>query len=279
MLVFSRKVGEELVLPNHGVTIGVVAVAGGRVRLGIAAPPEVPVHRKEVWHRIRASRGGGSDRAAANGEPLRVLIADADQALSLSYAVALERSGFDVDVAIASNGLRCVDQLRKCRPHVLVLDPSILWGGGDGVLALMREESEVPAVPVLVHQSPGNGEASEDLDFPVCARACKPLPPEKMVSMIWQLANGRRARQRKSTETESDADWQHELRRKIAARTHGHVLGLDIEVVDGRLVVHGRSRSYYGKQLACAAALELMKTLDSPRFTEVELDIAILGGR
>jgi carbon storage regulator CsrA len=37
MLVLSRKVGEEIVLPSHGVTIGVVAARGGRVRLGIAA--------------------------------------------------------------------------------------------------------------------------------------------------------------------------------------------------------------------------------------------------
>ncbi len=62
MLVLSRKVGEEIVLPIYGVTIGVVAVAGKRVRLGITAPPDVKVHRKEVWQRARASseaRPGG----------------------------------------------------------------------------------------------------------------------------------------------------------------------------------------------------------------------------
>ena len=64
MLVLSRKVGEEIVLPNCGVTIGVVAVNGSRVRLGIAAPPETSVHRKEVWHRIRESRESGHDCAS-----------------------------------------------------------------------------------------------------------------------------------------------------------------------------------------------------------------------
>ena len=38
MLVLSRTTGEEIVLPNRGVTIGVVAVNGKQVRLGIAAP-------------------------------------------------------------------------------------------------------------------------------------------------------------------------------------------------------------------------------------------------
>jgi carbon storage regulator len=71
MLVLTRKAGEEIVLPNQGVTIGVVAVNGRKVRLGIAAPPETSVHRKEVWHRIRESRESGPDSCEADCEPLR----------------------------------------------------------------------------------------------------------------------------------------------------------------------------------------------------------------
>lgn len=274
MLVLSRKVGEEIVLPNHGVTIGVVAVNGKRVRLGIAAPVEIPIHRGEVWRRIRAPRECGQDSRKADCEPLRVLIADADRTLSSSYQEALVERGFDVDTVI--NGLECASHLRKCPPHVLVLDPSILWGGGEGVLALMREKSEVPAVPVLVHASPDNGAVSADLASAVLARATKPLPPEEMAAMIRQLANGSGSRQERPNANDCSTDWQGEMRRKIAARTHGHVLGLEVEVIDGRLVVHGRSHSYYGKQLACAAALELMKTPDSAFFTEIELDVDLL---
>ena len=178
-----------------------------------------------------------------------------------------------------TNGLECVSHLRKCPPHVLVLDPSIPWGGGEGVLALMREESEVPAVPVLVHASPDDGAASADLAFAVRAGASKPLPPEEMASLVRQLANGSGSRQEGPNANDGGTDWQHEMRRKIAARTHGHVLGLEVEVIDGRLIVHGRSRSYYGKQLACAAALELMKTPDSAPFTQIELDVEVLQSR
>lgn len=53
MLVLSRKVGESVVLPEHGVTVTVVAVQGDKVRLGFAAPPSVTIHREEVWQRLQ----------------------------------------------------------------------------------------------------------------------------------------------------------------------------------------------------------------------------------
>lgn len=52
MLVFSRKVGEGVVLPSCGVVVTVTRVAGKRVRLGVLAPPDVQVHRGEVAQRI-----------------------------------------------------------------------------------------------------------------------------------------------------------------------------------------------------------------------------------
>jgi carbon storage regulator CsrA len=55
MLVLSRKCGERIVirgeelgLPGCSVTVTVVAVEGGRVRLGIVAPAEVSVARAEL---------------------------------------------------------------------------------------------------------------------------------------------------------------------------------------------------------------------------------------
>ena len=52
MLVLSRKVGERIVI-GQGVTITVLDVNGPRVRLGIVAPADVPVHRSEVGQRIQ----------------------------------------------------------------------------------------------------------------------------------------------------------------------------------------------------------------------------------
>jgi carbon storage regulator CsrA len=60
MLVLSRKVGEQVILPDCGVTVEVVAVSGKRVRLGFAAPSGTRVHRTEIWQRICQADGNGS---------------------------------------------------------------------------------------------------------------------------------------------------------------------------------------------------------------------------
>ncbi len=57
MLVLSRGRNDKVVFPTLGISVEILRVAGNKVRLGIDAPHEVPVHRHEV-----------SDRIAANGE-------------------------------------------------------------------------------------------------------------------------------------------------------------------------------------------------------------------
>jgi len=51
MLVLSRKRGEAIVI-GDGVTLTVLEVHGGRVKLGFDGPAEVPIHREEVRRRI-----------------------------------------------------------------------------------------------------------------------------------------------------------------------------------------------------------------------------------
>ena len=54
MLVLSRKKNESIVI-NDDITIVVVEIRGDKVRLGVEAPKEVPVHRREVFDAIRRS--------------------------------------------------------------------------------------------------------------------------------------------------------------------------------------------------------------------------------
>ena len=54
MLVLSRKKNESIVI-NNDVTVTVVEIRGDKVRLGIVAPKEVPVHRQEVFDAIHAA--------------------------------------------------------------------------------------------------------------------------------------------------------------------------------------------------------------------------------
>jgi carbon storage regulator len=51
MLVLSRKKNESIVI-NNDVVVTVVEIRGDKVRLGIVAPKEVPVHRQEVYDAI-----------------------------------------------------------------------------------------------------------------------------------------------------------------------------------------------------------------------------------
>lgn len=53
MLVLARKKNESIVI-NDQITIVVVDIRGDKVRLGITAPKEVPVHRREVFEAIQA---------------------------------------------------------------------------------------------------------------------------------------------------------------------------------------------------------------------------------
>jgi carbon storage regulator len=53
VLVLSRKCGETIVIGN-GITVTIIEVKGERVRLGVNAPPEVPIHREELQRKIAA---------------------------------------------------------------------------------------------------------------------------------------------------------------------------------------------------------------------------------
>jgi carbon storage regulator len=55
MLVLSRKVGQRIRV-GDSVTITVVRVTGGGVRLGIEAPPELPVVREELFQQMESER-------------------------------------------------------------------------------------------------------------------------------------------------------------------------------------------------------------------------------
>lgn len=65
MLVLSRKENQRVMVefPDGPlVEVMVVEIRGDKVRLGFVAPPEVPIHREEIWVQIQ----GGIDTQPAN---------------------------------------------------------------------------------------------------------------------------------------------------------------------------------------------------------------------
>jgi carbon storage regulator len=63
MLVLSRKKNESIVI-NNDITVTVVEIRGDKVRLGIVAPKEVPVHRQEVFDAIHGAKEAPEPTAA-----------------------------------------------------------------------------------------------------------------------------------------------------------------------------------------------------------------------
>ena len=59
MLALSRKKGEALVI-NNNIEVTVLEVKGDQVKIGISAPKEVPIYRKEVYLQIQDSNAGRS---------------------------------------------------------------------------------------------------------------------------------------------------------------------------------------------------------------------------
>ena len=66
MLVLTRKPGEAIVIGDD-VEIEIVAIGGGKVRVGITAPRSTTVHRKEVYVELQAEAGADGAEPSGNG--------------------------------------------------------------------------------------------------------------------------------------------------------------------------------------------------------------------
>ena len=61
MLIVTRRIGERIMIGSD-VTVTVLGVKGNQVRLGVDAPKSVPVHREEIFERIKHERDPERDR-------------------------------------------------------------------------------------------------------------------------------------------------------------------------------------------------------------------------
>ena len=70
MLVLTRKTGQSIMIGDD-IEVSVLAVSRDKIRIGITAPKEVPVFRKEVWISIKegeeGEEGEPGDASSQNG--------------------------------------------------------------------------------------------------------------------------------------------------------------------------------------------------------------------
>jgi CheY-like chemotaxis protein len=130
---------------------------------------------------------------------LRVLMADGDSILLSLYRAFLSTEA--LDVRTASTGLECLEQLRRWRPDVLVLDAELPWGAGAGVLEVMREDPTLPEVPVLLLAANPGAATEEATSLRDYALLIKPVPPSMLVGVIRTLA---------------ESGWGETVRREVA---------------------------------------------------------------
>lgn len=108
-----------------------------------------------------------------------ILFADGDRVLRDTYVELFSSHGLQVETA--RDGLECLAKLRRFVPDLLILDLELLWGGSDGVLAWLREERTLPALPVVVMASAGRG---LDIEPPVVALLSKPFASPTLLASV-----------------------------------------------------------------------------------------------
>ena len=193
-------------------------------------------------------------------------MADPDESLPSVYQEPLAHEGFEV--ITASSGLECVARLREQVPDLLVLEPQLPWGGGDGVLAMMGEAPELASVPVIVLTSCHDPDVLNRVwRFPISGYHLKPLTPDRLAKQLRALLN-------QPTRLFNLAEQTGRLERSIEKRTGGRIRNLRVETVGGRVSVRGRSDSFHVKHLALAAIREAFDASDS-QSDAIELDIEV----
>ena len=117
---------------------------------------------------------------------VRVLLADPDEFSATTYADCLRQRG--AIVTTASTGLECLERLQDFVPDVLVLEPELLWGGGDGVLAVIHEQPELrPAFVVLVSYARDRSLLHRVSRFKVDDYQVKPLSAARLANRLSRM--------------------------------------------------------------------------------------------
>lgn len=100
MLVLSRKLGEKVVVPQCGLSVTVQHVQGNRVQLAISAPPELAVHREEVWRDMQAAGAVVADAEPTKSSTETLAAEMSDAAYQIALREGLAKWWIDLELAL-----------------------------------------------------------------------------------------------------------------------------------------------------------------------------------
>lgn len=117
---------------------------------------------------------------------VRILLAGPDNYRWNAYAEHLQADGYAVSQA--TGGVECIELLSQLHPHVLVLEPTIPWGGGDGILEIRDSEPSLSVTRVILLTSGCDSSLLYRLSqYSVDDLLWQPVPPAVLGHRIHQL--------------------------------------------------------------------------------------------
>jgi CheY-like chemotaxis protein len=116
---------------------------------------------------------------------IRILIADHDRGFAEATRRFLEPRGHEV--VVVADGMSCVEELRAIAPSLLVLDPEILWGGGEGVLDMLIQEEPLAPLSVVILESSEARTIPESFHSRIDGRLQRPKGLNEMPRFVKQL--------------------------------------------------------------------------------------------
>lgn len=112
-----------------------------------------------------------------------LLIAESDELMLDAMKRYLLLRGYEVETA--TGGVECLEKLRQNDGGVLILDLELSWGGGDGVLSVMRDDPVLAHMPVILTSIQSRVELLlETISPPITQILLKPFSLELLLSTI-----------------------------------------------------------------------------------------------
>lgn len=111
---------------------------------------------------------------------MKILLAGKDEKSLDMLSAYLSDTGHEVETA--RNGLGCIAHLRSSLPDLLIMEQDLLWGGSNGVLSRMNDDSVLSTIPVILLETHAESE-TEQQSPQIIAHFVSPFRPRDLMRL------------------------------------------------------------------------------------------------